>query len=853
MRRQFRNRRGNRGFALLALFAFLMAGVLYFVVTSLGPDFFEAYRARKTEAALAEARDALLGYAVTYRDIVDPDAVYGYLPLPDLGYNSDLTSDHNRNNNVGCNGEGCDAAQVKPTGSVASNYTVVGRFPWRVLGTEPIRDGYGECLWYVISGSHKRTQPVSPMNWDTLGQLDIVVANSTNTLGSILTSAHDRPVAIIFSPGPALPGQDRAPDGNNDVSECGGNYDAANYLDPGTAGALNDIANYFNQPPLLVNHAAWDTSTANKSLSLLGAIELKDDGTLWPNACPTGTNCERVANDLGLAITPDGLFSALRKNKSFRAEINNMLDKMTECWSWRSNIASMTPVPVTFPGAPPSDKDAGRIPDAPSSCASYIATAYGDSHVPQGYFSHYREMIFVARPTSGTFTVNGVSTCIGVLVFSGQRGSGQTRVTDATDDTKKYPANYLEPPILASFQGMGTTFSGPSELDTLASGQSAWQDIVKCIPDPSTGTPLRVTSPALTTGGYDQLVSYDTTSRTLTLGGENVTTTSGAPADALFGCAWMPEKGTRGNGFRAYFTFQFKKVGTSVGNNGFVFAAIDGESNGTNVCGAAGSHLGYSGNNGVTPRLAFPKIGIEFDQSYDPGFSESSNLAISNPGRKDPCFAKSCGGTHEANTHVAIVYWGHEAANTTDGVTRPNEDDNVHSFPKTGSESFNPRPPPQNPGGISDDTTPRGIAFRNLKGQPDDSFLYHVRVEVTPTRNANSSAAEQSSTTLFTKAWIIRDSATNAQIIAAMQNTARPMVQLSPGTAATLADTATVYDVAGDSCNGDGKCLANGYTCGTDKICYRPGMKSIRLGFTGSQRTQDQQVIISNFFASWLQ
>ncbi len=85
-----------------------------------------------------------------------------------------------------------------------------------------------------------------------------------------------------------------------------------------------------------------------------------------------------------------------------------------------------------------------------------------------------------------------------------------------------------------------------------------------------------------------------------------------------------------------------------------------------------------------------------------------------------------------------------------------------------------------------------------------------------------------------------------------MQNTARPMAQLSPTTATTLADTATVYDVADAPCGSDGACMS-GYTCGTDKVCYRPGMKSIRLGFTGSQRTQDQQVTISNFFASWLQ
>jgi hypothetical protein len=83
-----------------------------------------------------------------------------------------------------------------------------------------------------------------------------------------------------------------------------------------------------------------------------------------------------------------------------------------------------------------------------------------------------------------------------------------------------------------------------------------------------------------------------------------------------------------------------------------------------------------------------------------------------------------------------------------------------------------------------------------------------------------------------------------------MQNTTRPMALLYPGYAARLSDTATLYDVAGATCGAG--CPTN-QTCGTDNLCYRPAMHSVRLGFTGSQYTQDQQVIISNFFASWLQ
>ena len=877
MRPRSRTRRPDRGFALIALLALLAAGVLYFVVTSLSPQVLDAYRTRKTEKSLSEARDALLGYAVKYRDVVDPTAVYGYLPLPDLGYNPNLTSDYNRNNNVGCAGEGCDAAQVRPAGSVAANYTVVGRFPWRLMGTEPIKDGYGECLWYAVSGSHKRTQPISPMNWDTLGQLDVVVANSTNSLGSVLASVHDRPVAIIFSPGPPLPGQNRAPDGNNDVTQCEGNYDVAQYLGPDAVGGLNGVTNYFGGS---TNNASADTSGAAKALSTQGAILKRTDNTLWPNACPSGTNCTLVANDKGLALTADTLFGALRKSSQFQLNINSMLGLMVSCL--RDQIAagsSFVPDPITG-YTPPIDKSAGRIRSG-DTCFN---------NTPPGYFTHWRDMFFVAKPSVGNFTVT-VDTvpqnCAGVLIFAGQRGAGQSRANPAEQSTL---ANYLEGINLTSFTMPGAGFAGQGLFGNVSATQSAQQDIVRCIPN--TASFVTTTSPILTPG--QQLANYDPGTRTLSLGNPEVTTNNGFSGSALFGCAWMPEAATLGKGFRAYFQLQFKMVGTSVGDNGFVFIAADAESNNLLSCGASGSHLGYYGNNGVTPRLTFPKIGIEFDQARNAGFSEGSG----NPGRNDPCGTSGCGGTVGYNSHAAIVYWGHDIASAADGVTLPDNDDNVHGFPTPGSQGSTLRPAPQNPNNIA--ASSPGIAFVNLRGQTSqggDSYLYHARIEVanlaqtntlgdvrtasvanvdlanpgataggvslvandrilltaqtstaengiyvwhspaTPlTRSADAdSAAELAQATvrvgdginigsdwrqtasitnvdvdaqswqpfvrdILTQVWIERDSGTSAQLIAALQDTTRPMSQLYPGYAPKLSDTATIYDVVGGSC-----------------------------------------------------
>ena len=158
-----------------------------------------------------------------------------------------------------------------------------------------------------------------------------------------------------------------------------------------------------------------------------------------------------------------------------------------------------------------------------------------------------------------------------------------------------------------------------------------------------------------------------------------------------------------------------------------------------------------------------------------------------------------------------------------------------------------PRLPPRS---HADPATETGIKFVNLRGQPlitDHSRLYHVRVEVTPTRNVNDAAAELSNTSVRTEVWMEWDTSLTDQI-AAIQNTTRPMSLLYPTYAATLSDTASLYDVnTGSSCP-----CSSGQTCGTDSMCYRPALERIQLGFTGSQRTQDQQVEIQDFFTTWL-
>lgn len=361
-----------------------------------------------------------------------------------------------------------------------------------------------------------------------------------------------------------------------------------------------------------------------------------------------------------------------------------------------------------------------------------------------------------------------------------------------------------------------------------------------CIPDPDlqAQNPSLVTSPTLASD--QQLVRF--VDGTLILGRENSTTgvLGTAAGAALFGCAWLPDSRPLGNGLRSYFKMQFKKVGTNVGSNGFVFSLVDAARNANNVCGAAGNHLGYSGANASTPSIASPKLGIEFDQGRNSGYASSTSLSA---GRRDPCYTCDSG---TSDTHVAIVYWGNSSTNPADGVTQPNFDDNVHGLPLTPS----PRPPPSNP-----DTTSSGVAAVNLRGYPDSSYdsrLFHVRVELTPLR-IEAPNAEDRAIQLTTRVWVLADSITVPNQITALQNTTRPTEQLYPGLPPTVTDTALFYDVAetGSSCNITMPCAA-GQACGSDEVCYRPALENLRIGFTGAQRTTDQEVHISNLITTWV-
>ncbi len=199
------NTRNSQQGAILLVFLFLLFAIgTTIALSTLNGARGRLEKERKTQIALAQARDALIAFAATYKSLP------GRLPCPE-----DTTL-------IGTPNEG------NAQNFCSNSSTVIGRLPWRSLGLEHLLDGDSEPLWYVRSPGFNS----APINSDTPGQIQIDgVSNSA--------------VALIISPGAPLTGQSRplptaasppAPAQYLDL----GNVSGPAYLSLGTPDSFND-------------------------------------------------------------------------------------------------------------------------------------------------------------------------------------------------------------------------------------------------------------------------------------------------------------------------------------------------------------------------------------------------------------------------------------------------------------------------------------------------------------------------------------------------------------------------------------------------------------------------------------
>jgi hypothetical protein len=392
----------KQGAALLLMLLILILGAASFFVSSLNSLTVQTARDNKTTLSLAQAKDALIGDSVSTPLLESA----GYLRLPDLGFG---------------------LGNVPSEGSSPPNFSgndidhsVIGKIPWKTLGISPSQDGQGECIWYAVSGRFKNNPTTnSSFNWDTPGQIDVIDGKG-NTVASNVA-------ALIIAPGKPLDRQDRAIS-NPAYTQCGGNYDVRNYLDPYINSDDNSSAvNYF--PGSTNNRVALNS----KNIKFVSAID-------------------QHHNDRFLFLTVDDIFRPIIRRNDFAVKIAALINDSY------------------FQAAMPVSSNKGIVSNI---CGSLLSDN-------QTFCNNWKEMLLFARlPTPTSIIVDGVQTpaCKRILIFGGLKTDTQQRLTTAD---KSNPANYLEGTNLFAFSAptaVSGNFSGYSTFN--ANNPSA--DLIRCI------------------------------------------------------------------------------------------------------------------------------------------------------------------------------------------------------------------------------------------------------------------------------------------------------------------------------------------------------------------------------------
>ncbi|EXI65219.1 MAG: hypothetical protein AW08_03382 [Candidatus Accumulibacter adjunctus] len=191
--------RRQSGVALLALLTLLTLWGLYLLVGELNVTQFQVARKEAAGAALAQAKQALIGRAA------GDDNRPGSLPCPAV-----------------------DESGVAPLFAGNQCPTYVGRLPWRTLDVGELRDAAGQLLWYALAPALRDDDSAQPINFETVPQLRLDGAPNV--------------VAIVFAPGVPLANQNGRP--GNAVADYldGSNADGdQDFVSGPQSAAFNDV------------------------------------------------------------------------------------------------------------------------------------------------------------------------------------------------------------------------------------------------------------------------------------------------------------------------------------------------------------------------------------------------------------------------------------------------------------------------------------------------------------------------------------------------------------------------------------------------------------------------------------
>jgi hypothetical protein len=335
----------QRGAALMVMLVIMIMGAAIFLVSSLNSSALQIKRDEITAASLAQAKDALIGYAASV-DLTSGRP--GDLPCPDT-------------NNTGVAGTSCGNA----SGSTGQSQRL-GRLPWKTLGLPDLRDGSGERLWYAVSNNFKNNTRTSLLNSDTVGTISVFAPDGTRLNdGSGNTGA----VAVIIAPGDVLTRTDKTTP--QDRSSAGVNT-ASNYLEVATVGGNTED-----------NASFTDGSSTN------GFIQ----GRIKDN------NGNTIVNDQLLVISQDNIMQVIQKRVAGEVKqcLNEYALQNNGRYPWAARVSTFS---VSYNDT--SNQLFGRVPDT-----SFDST-YNDSHglmddhwvgncniiSLSGWWLNWKEMVF---------------------------------------------------------------------------------------------------------------------------------------------------------------------------------------------------------------------------------------------------------------------------------------------------------------------------------------------------------------------------------------------------------------------------------------------------------------------------
>jgi type II secretory pathway pseudopilin PulG len=377
-----------------------------------------------TIAALAQAREALIGYAFSYPELQHDGQGIGYLPCPDKTNNGSVSLG-------ACNARGHGA---------------FGRFPYRTLGLPALLDGHGQCLWYAVAGSVKHNPKPLTLNWDSPGQFRVAAPS-----GRAISGTEHDVVAVILAPGPARPGQARPPAATG-TQRC-----------PGSANAPDDLPAFLDRPyandisgNLDIVHgepgtgdndiAAWITID-----ELFGILRRRSD---FPGMIDGILDAAATALQPHLAATaPDGADTAF-----FTAQAETIIGNRAH----------------------------GRLPDSAALGIAPAQAAAHDNWRDQLRFVACTDGSACLTVTLADSTLSPMASaaeaCRALVLFGGERLRGSAPQRRSTEAERADPGQYLEGVNHASFStGMGG-YAGYRHYAVADPHRPASEDLIRCVP-----------------------------------------------------------------------------------------------------------------------------------------------------------------------------------------------------------------------------------------------------------------------------------------------------------------------------------------------------------------------------------